>query len=369
MPTTSDVPQHSHQTGSAPDTNSRFRLLVALLLATIALFLVLPALSPHDDGSRAALAAGDTDEVEPNALAAPTPAPIPSIEECLENVAWPDQFEIPFVATFQKGTRYGPWSGNLLQYQYRDETGELTANFRSYFPRCTNLPFVPLSFFGKPCEYYFARDQNNQWQAYVYATTQRKYFLLASNLGPMVPDFVARYQALRPAGCSNIPLSSVPLPVGNPRDGTPVEWFLTSGTAKSAPSPESSEGYYAAIAKPVSSPGPGGKSYKPPYAFTGEPPGAEFLLGHPRSVYGELVYNWRKFVIKSSFPKGTFTPPQGYTEIPGIKMPMPPPPPGVPDHPNCVACHISDANAGQTFYIEKRRAKAAKLFWEKKLKG
>jgi hypothetical protein len=355
-------------------------LFVALLLATITLFLVLPVLSPHDDESQSALAAGDTEEREHNALATQTPSSSPSIQECLENVAWPDQFEVPFVATFQKGTRYGPWSGNILQYQYRDANGELTANFRSYFPRCTNLPFVPLSFFGRPCEYYFVRDpsQNNQWQAYVYATTQRKYFRLASNLGPMVPDFVARYQALRPAGCSNIPLSSVPLPVGNPPDGTPVEWFLTSGTAKSAPSPESSEGYYAAIAKPVTSGSPESKPYKPPYAFTGEPPGAGFLLAHKRSVYGELVYEWKKFVIKSNFPKGTFTPPQGYTEIPGVIMPPPPTPtpsPGAPPpsptptpHANCVACHMSDPSAGQTFYIEKRRVKAAKIFWEKKLK-
>jgi hypothetical protein len=358
MPTSHQVPREFHRE-KAIGGNKRLLVFLIALLTVLFVFLVFSVLAPVDSGNQAALAA--------RGAAESTASPSPSIQECLENVAWPDQFEVPFVATFQKGTRYGPWSGNLLQYQYRDANGELTTNFRSYFPRCTNLPFVPLSFFGRPCEYYFVRDPNNdQWQAYVYATTQRKYFLLASNLGPIVPDFAKRYQVLRPAGCSSVPLSSVPLPVGNPPDGTPVEWFLTSGTAKSAPSPASSEGYYAAIAKPVGSPSPEGNSYKPPYAFTGEPPGAGFLVGHPRSVYGELVYNWRKFVIKSSFPKGTFTPPQGYTEVPGITMP---PAPGAPPHPNCVACHMSDGNAGQTFYIEKRRAKAAKLFWEKKLKG
>src|ERR1044072_4095354 len=365
MPTTHQVPQKCLQENAIPG-NKRLLFFVTALLVMLFLFLAFSLLAPTGSGNQTASAAGGTVE--------PTDSPSPSIEECLENAAWPDQFEVPFVATFQTGTRYGPWSGNLLQYQYRDESGAVTANFRSYFPRCTNLPFVPLSFFGKPCEYYFTRDANNEWQAYVYSTTLRQYFRLSSNLGPMVPDFVARYQALRPAGCSNVPLSNVPLPVKNPRDGTPVEWFLTSGTAKStptptsSPTPSSSEGYYAAIAKPVSSGSPDSKSYKPPYAFTGEPPGAGFLIGHKRSVYGELVYEWRKFVIKSRFPKGTFTPPQGYTEIPGIKMPAPPPPPGEPAHPNCVACHMSDINSGQTFYIEKRRAKAAKLFWEKKLK-
>jgi hypothetical protein len=361
MPPTRHALQQSHQNDNLPGTNTRFRLFVALLLATIALFLVLPVLWPYDDESQSVLA---------RVAEEPSPSSTPTIQECLENVAWPDQFEVPFVATFQKGTRYGPWSGNLLQYQYRDAKGELTANFRSYFPRCTNLPFVPLSFFGKPCEYYFVRDpsQNNQWQAYVYSLPLKKYFRLASNLGPMVPDFVARYQALRPAGCSNVPLSSVPLPVGNPREGTPVEWFLTSGTAKSAPSPASSEGYYAAIAKPISSGSPDNKLYKPPYAFTGEPPGAGILLGHERSVYGELVYEWRKFAIKSSFPKGTFTPPRRYTEIPGWPMPMPSPSPGAPQHSNCVVCHMSDPHANQTFYMERRRAIGAGII-DKKKKG
>lgn len=358
MPTTRRELHQSHQTDNAPSTNTRLRLFIALLLATATLFLVLPVLSPHDDGNQSVLA---------RVAAEPSSSPSPSIQECLENAAWPNQFEVPFVATFQKGTPYGPWAGNTLQYQYLETPGMVTANFRSYFKRCTNLPFVPLSFFGKPCEYYFMRDasRNNEWQSYVYSLPLKKYFRLASNLGPMVPDFVARYQALRPAGCSNIPMSGVPLPVGNPRDGTPVEWFLTSGTAKSTPSP-SAEGYYAAIAEPVSSGSPENKLYKPPYAFAGEPPGAGFLIGHARSVYGELVYEWRKFVIKSSFPDGTFTPPQGYTEVLGVVMPMPSPSPGAPQHPNCVVCHMSDPHAEQTFYIEKRRAKAAKIFWEKK---
>jgi hypothetical protein len=358
MPTIHHVPREFHQKNAILE-NKRLLVFLIALLMTLVVFLVFSVLAPHDSGHQTALAAGGA--VEPSA------SPSPSIQECLENVAWPDQFEVPFVATFQKGTRYGPWSGNVLQYQYRDAHGELKANFRSYFPRCTNLPFVPLSFFGKPCEYYFARDpSNDRWQAYVYSTTLKQYFRLSSNLGPLVPDFVARYQALRPAGCSNVPLSSVPLPVGNPRDGTPVEWFLTSGTAKSTPSPASSEGYYAAIAKPVTSGSPESKSYKPPYAFTGEPPGAGILLAHKRSVYGELVYDWKKFVIKSNFPKGTFTPPQGYTEVRGFKMPSPPPPPGEPDHPNCVACHMSDPNAPQTFYMERRRAIAAGILDKKK---
>jgi hypothetical protein len=356
MPTNRHVLLEFHQ--SVKPTAQNKRLIVASILLTgIAVALVWPLLFPGDSGNQTAFAARP--EVEPAA------SPSPSIQECLENVAWPSQFEVPFTANFQKSAGYGPWYGNLLQYQHLETNGTVTANFRSYFRRCTNLPFVPLSFFGKPCEYYFSRDssRNNEWQAYVYSTSLKKYFRLASNLGPMVPDFVARYQALRPAGCAYRPMFRTPLPVRNPPGGEPVEWFLTSGSAKSNPTPSrSSEGYYAAIAKPVSSGSPENKLYKPPYAFAGEPPGAGILIGHPRSEYGEITYDWKRFVIKTSFPDGTFTPPSGYTEIRGGKMPMPSPSPGAspaPQHSNCVACHMSDPHADQIFYMELRRAGAA----------
>jgi|GEM_PF-3362140 len=366
MPTYHHVPRESHQSVN-PDVQNQ-RLLVALvLLAGLAIVLVWPVLFPGGSANQAARGASE-----------PAASSSPSIEACLENVAWPSQFEIPFTAHFQKGTRYGTWRGNLLQYQYLDQDGVVTANFRSYFRKCTNLPFVPLSFFGKPCEYFFSRDpsRNNEWQAWVYSTKRKKYFRLASNLGPMVPDFVARYQALRPAGCSSRPMFRTPLPVRNPPGGEPVEWFLTQGSAQVKTSPKV-EGYYAAMATatPVSDGSPDNKSYKPPYAFAGEPPGAGFLIGHPQHVYGEIIYDWRRFVIKTGFPPDTFTPPSdGYTEIKGIKAPPPPAPspsPGAspeptPKHPNCVICHMSNLSDGQTFYIERRRVIGAAVIDEKK---
>ncbi|HWP53969.1 MAG TPA: hypothetical protein VN476_07510 [Pyrinomonadaceae bacterium] len=368
MPTTHHVPRESHQSVKPVAQNKRL-IVASILLAGLAIVLVWPALFSGDSGNQTALAAGGA--------ADPAGSPTPSTEECLENTAWPSQFEVPFTSHFQKGTPYGPWHGNLLQYQYLETPGMVTANFRSYFRRCTNLPFVPLSFFRKPCEYYFSRDpsRNNEWQAWVYSTKLKKYFRLASNLGPLAPDFVARYQALRPAGCANRPMFRTPMPVRHPPGGEPVEWFLTQGSAKVTPSPQG-EGYYAAMATPVR--GPDNKLYKPPYAFAGEPPGAGFLIGHKRSVYGELVYDWKRFVIKTSFPPDTFTPPsKGYTEIKGIKAPPPPAPspspgaspePTPPKHPNCVACHMSNLHDGQTFYVEARRVVAGAIIDTKKKK-
>jgi hypothetical protein len=144
-----------------------------------------------------------------------------------------------------------------------------------------------------------------------------------------------------------------------------------------------SEGYYAAMATAVT--GPDNQSYKPPFAFTGAPPGVGFLFGQNLDNYGELVYDWRKFDIKTSFPPGTFVTPQRYTEVKGVVMPPPPPnpsptpcaspqpnsssaatvsaPPGVP---NCIVCHTSDVSKPVTFYIEARRLAGADVIKKKK---
>lgn len=344
--------QQFHRPG-ATEPNRRLRFLLALLLTTFAVWLVLAGFSPADFESQTASLRG---------AAEPTPSPSPSLQECLENVAWPDQFEVPFTAHFAE-TKYGPWRKNLLQYQYLRTPGIETVNFRSYFARCTNLPFVPLNFFGKPCAYYFVRDpQDNQWQSYVFSIALKQYFKLASNLGPMVPDFVARYQALRPEGCADNPLSDSPVPVRNPPGGETAQWFLTSGSRK-INAPATTEGYYAAIATPVT--GPDDKQYKPPFAFSGAPPGVGFQFGKNVAQYGELVYDWKLFTIKTSFPPGTFVPPKGYRQIKGVVLPAPSPSPGTapvptPPRPNCVACHMSDPKHDQTFYIEARRAAAVK---------
>lgn len=360
MPTIHRLLQQFHRTDPT-QPNRRLRFLLALLLTTFAVLLALPVLPLSDFESQTALL---------HAVEKPIPSPSPSLQECLENVAWPDQFEIPFTAHFAE-TKYGPWRKNLLQYQYLRTPGMVTVNFRSYFARCTNLPFVPLSFFGKPCAYYFVRDpqQDNQWQAYVFSIALKQYFKLASNLGPMVPDFVARYQALRPEGCADNPLPDSPLPVRNPRGGSSAQWFLTSGSRK-INTPATTEGYYAAIATPVT--GPDGKQYKPPFAFTGAPPGVGFQFGKNVAMYGELVYDWKRFTIKSSFHPDTFVPPKGYREIKGVVLSPPPSPaPGAspeptPLRPNCVACHLSDLKDDQTFYIEARRAAAVKAIMNRR---
>ena len=343
--------QDSRPMDKATQPNHRFLIFLVLELAAGGVYLVSSALAPTGA------------EAYQNSLAAAEPAasPSPSIDECLENVNWPPAFTIPFTAyVLLPGPSPSPtaWSGNTMSYQYDQKSN--TIHFKAQFQRCTNLPGVPLRFFELPCEFYFRRDPQNprQYNAYVYSTESHEYFMLAKNFGPMVPDFVERYQKLIP-GCLSEPYPGTNLPVDNP-PGVAVDWFVTAGhrgvgkKIKPNQPPATDLGYYAAIASPTAA--PNGQLYKPPYDFSGAVPGihSPCLKGPPPLVPGQLVYDWQNFSIVDSLPSGTFTPPSGFRPIPGVVWTT------VPKPMNCPTCHLVDLRKGNrtTFYIERGRTGA-----------
>jgi hypothetical protein len=321
-----------NQLSQSENRSTKFKRLVSLtcLLGFIGLVLTSPQFFPGHDNQTVSAAQGPQ---KSSANLSDQDA-----TSCLENTDWPPAFEVEFTAYFAPPTKYGPWAHNVLQYQY--DAATQTPQFKSTFPKCVNLPGVPLTFFGRSCEFYFSQDpQNgNQWNAYVYSSNQ--YFLLASNLGPPAPNLVSRYNHLLPIRCFKGPRPGSGVPVGNP-PGVAVEWFLTSGTSGALPKSPKGQGYYAAIAKPA---GPGNQ-YKPIYSFVGETPGF-----HGRLVYGQLIYDWQNLNFSPTFSATTFTPPTtGYTKIAGTVQ-LPPPPPVT-----CPACHVSDPNVSQTFFTQIRR--------------
>ena len=348
MPETYQELQHFSEKDNAGTWPARLTGL-ALLLATVVAFIVLPTLWSRGPGNRIALAGAPAAAASPS----PSPCPSPDIEECVANTEWPTAFEIPFSVMhyerFQDPQKFGEWKGNLLRYQYLMTPGIRTAYFRAQFVHCPNLPGVPLTFYAKACEFLFpVNPKTHQYESWVYSTALKQSFRLASNFGPPAPDQAARYQAVLPS-CLCEPLSTVNMPVGNP-PGVAVNWFLTSGT-KSDPSPVEDQGYYAAIATPVPGASPDPKMYKPPYSFAGSVPGVhkpQAPPGPPTLVPGQLVYDWKNFRIKQRFDPKVFVPPLGYTKIPGETET------GVPKV--CPVCHLTnEKQGGPTYFIQVRR--------------
>jgi hypothetical protein len=354
MPTTHHALQEFHPNHNPQPAKSRL-VVLALLLATVAAVLTLPVLLPGGPGNRIVLA-----EVPraPEAAASPTPwlCPLRNLKECLKDSEWPPAFEIPFVQWYYDRPRkeFGAWKDNLLRYQYLITPGIRTAYFRSQFSHCTNLPGVPLSFYGRPCEYFFPiNPKTNRYDAYVYSTDRKAYFRLAANFGPPKPDSAIAYQT-QLASCLCEPLTSANMPVGSP-PGVAVDWFLTSGTS-SDHSPEDQQGYYAAVAAAV--PGLDCKEvdkgcifYKPPYSFAGSVFGVH-KPSNPNApqVPGQIVYKWQSFKIVPSFDAAVFTPPTYPTKIPGkiwTKLPAL----------NCQVCHLADTTEKTVFFTEIRKSK------------
>ncbi|HVQ40360.1 MAG TPA: hypothetical protein VMS31_22655 [Pyrinomonadaceae bacterium] len=220
--------------------------------------------------------------------------------------------------------------------------------FKALFPRCLNLPGVPLTFVGRRCEFYMGRDpQTNKYAAYVYSQDRKESFLLAANFGPPAHDFMARYNKLLTQPPLSAPLAGTPIAVRGPADGQPVQWFLTAGTNNN-PVPANVQGYYAAMATPV---GYDASLYKPPYNFSGAAPGIH-APDNSRLVYGQLVYDPLTFVINPNFPTDTFEPPSGYTPIKPICWKN--------KQMNCAACHLSDPPHLHVFYTQKGRGTPCK---------
>jgi hypothetical protein len=335
MLTTHHGSYESQPDNNATKTNIRLLVALALLLTTIAVMLISSALVSNGPGEQVALAK----DFETTASPSPTP------NECLTNVAWPAGFSVPFTAyvyTGKSGHRnnFVPWSGNTLYYQY--DAGTDTVYFKASFKKCLNLPGVPLSFFGQPCEFYFPRDpKTNQYYSYVYSSFRNKFFVLAENFGPMPQDFVAGYQKLLPS-CLSKPHDLSPLAVRNP-PGVAVDWFVTSGHKGEKINNPLHMGYYAAIADPVTA--GDGTVYKPPYSFAGSVPGVHEPC-KMRLAPGQLVYDYQNISVQQ-IPNDFFNLPKTLNKIDGVKWELPPM--------NCPACHLTDGTSRTTFYTEARR--------------
>lgn len=337
MLNTPDKPQDHHE----PDNpiKSETKQVVNLRFGLIALMIILAlvAMSSRNGRGSKALATDSTAEKFRTLSSQQSPS-------YLDYVGWPQAFQIDFSSNYlTKGTppRTITLPGNQLFYQSAESNGRSDAKFKSVFPKCINLPGVPLRFFQKPCEFYMGRDpqHKNAYAAYVYSSDLKESFLLALNLGPPAQNFVYRYHQLLPVPPLSEPEKKTPLPVRAPAGGEPVQWFLTSGKFGSL-SPPNDQGYYAAMATAISA--PDGNKYNPPFSFTGAAPGV-----HGRLVYGQLVYDPTTFVINPSFPSDTFMPPAGYTPINPLCWKLP--------QMNCAVCHLSDAPHKQIFFTQKGR--------------
>lgn len=337
MLNTPDNSQIHHEPDDPIESKSKHVAYLRSGLIALMIILALAAVSFQDGRSSKALATDSTAGKYRTLNSQETPS-------YLDYVAWPQAFQIQFTSNYlTKGTppRTITLPGNTLFYQFSESNGRSDAKFKAVFPKCINLPGVPLRFFQKPCEFYMGRDpqHKNAYAAYVYSTGLNESFLLALNLGPPAQNFVYRYHQLLPVPPLSEPEKKTPLPVRAPAGGEPVQWFLTSGKFGSL-SPANDQGYYAAMATAISA--SDGNKYNPPFSFTGAAPGV-----HGRLVYGQLVYDPTTFVINPNFAPDTFLPPSGYTPIKPVCNQLP--------EMNCAVCHLSDAPHTQIFYTQPGR--------------
>jgi hypothetical protein len=339
MRNTPDKPQNQYENDKLNQSKSRRVMYLRFALVTLVIILAFVAMSSRDGRSSKALATDSTAGKSKTLSAQETPS-------YLDYVAWPPAFTIQFSSNYLtqrtgKPQRTITLTGNQLFYQSAESNGRSDAKFKSVFPKCINLPGVPLRFFQRPCEFYMGRDpqHKNAYAAYVYSTDLHESFLLALNLGPPAQNFVYRYHQLLPLPPLPEPEKKTPLPVRAPAGGEPVQWFLTSGQIGIL-SPANDQGYYAAMATAMSA--SDGNKYNPPFSFTGAAPGV-----HGRLVYGQLVYDPATFVINPNFAPDTFTPPSGYTPIKPVCNQLP--------KMNCAVCHLSDAPHTQIFYTQPKR--------------
>lgn len=298
-----------------------------LFLALVALYFY-PAGLPTESGNRSVVALSD--------ISAEAAVQVPNQTSYLDGTAWPTAFQITMLNYVggARGKAQNPVPGvNALYY---DATNPDSLKMKAVFPSGTHIPGVPLSFVGKECVFYLGKGAPNStlYQAAVYCPDLKEYFRIGTNVGPVYPDFVARYHKILPIPPLHAPFAKSDLPVGNPA-GVLVQWFVTSGLC--VPSAPEGEGYYAALATPIQ--GANNVSYKPPYSFTGLGVG----LVHNRR--GQLVYDTQSFNLNPSFSPDTFTPPTGYTQLPAQSPPI------NATKFNCAVCHASDPPHKVTLYV------------------
>lgn len=288
----------------------------------------------------------------------------------LDGVAWPPTFQANFTNHAQviEGQSQDPAapqeSPGTIFY---DATDPENVKVKTYFEICPALPCVDAKWIddGVACWFYLLPDAELGYASYVltegYAPQQQEQYSLVGNMGPIYPDFAARYNKLLPLPPLDAPPEDWRVPVGNPPDPTvKIQWFQTSGYEGHETAYPFFQGYYAAVAEPQSV--HEGDSYKPPYAFGGTAP-SEAGLSH-----GELTYHWRTWNLEPSFgpielpdlsayqqyqdetcplclPQSK-APPACYQA--GGKTPPPPPPPSSPPPKpmSCPVCHATDLGSG-----------------------
>jgi len=203
-----------------------------------------------------------------------------------------------------------------------------TTYFRSLFKQSPLLPGEPVSFKDKEVQWLLVPDPNysNQYTARAYCINcnPKSWVLVAVNLGPPRPDLVAHYNAKLPVPPLPFPLPGSTVPV-IPQT-TPIEWFLTSGSASKHSQP-SDQGYFAMYAKEGKT--VNGVFYKQPFGMTGGGSGAW------HQAYGEIVYD--PYQIPQNVTPAMFAPPSGYTQIPTPKLAGG----AIMAKENCTVCHMS----------------------------
>jgi len=305
-----------------------------------------------------ALVAGCGKEMPAPAAASSPAAAVPAgaRRPYLANSEMPPAFEVEFKNYLVRKEKALPGVPGRFWYSSPpQQNGAPIPAMRTWFALCPFLPCVERSWIeaGASCTFYLVSDpsQPGQFASYVFTKglvakgQPQEQYALIGNMGPLLPDFVKRYNDLFPRAPLWEPNPTSPAPVLSSA-GAPAQWYLTSGhagfiTQPGAPvktdpvnTPPGEEGYFAQLATPV--PGPGGQSYKPPFSFGGTAPGP-FGQEH-----GQIVYDTETFHMVSSLPADLFTLPDlsqyQQAEAKGCPLEIEHPQPAGARF-NCPACH------------------------------
>jgi hypothetical protein len=232
---------------------------------------------------------------------------------------------------------------NQLDYL---QTGQGTLYMKSCFKQSALIPGAPPSFKGTQVEWYIRPDPaaGGQYTARVYSLDRHEWALVAVNLGPPRPDFIAHYY--EHLTITPIDKPTTPLPAGEQPDNLPLLWFYTSGrnTPEGPKLPSSNLGYTAVhkIAK---------NGYRQLYSLVGGGAGAI------HQAYGQLVY--QEFNLSPNFTPQSFaypdeklfhrvaTPQVGPVATKALLF-------------NCSVCHLTDLSRRTTLYEPKDSCKPSK---------
>jgi hypothetical protein len=252
----------------------------------------------------------------------------------LQSTDWPSKFQIKVNTHYRIGSNVvnaeqAAAEPGTMYYQWDESIQAMMADF----PHCPPFAGLPEDFWGTHTQFYLntdlqAEQGDRKYTCHAYCWKSMQYFLYTVNLGPVRPDFVARYHQIDPHPPTARPLDSSKLPMPLNSYPADLQWFTTGG-----PPPADDQGYYACSSQLVAGPQKN-QQFKTPYNFSGG------HLGLKGNTYLQAIYSNIK-VGPSSFDSSIFTPPSGFKlippskELPPLKLPVA----GM----TCAACHASTA--------------------------